>query len=553
MRWFWQHRKRNVLFLYSFPHTEDFVRYKKELDKCIVELQKVGAEVYGRISQELLAKANKYDVIIIIAHRDDTKDALVLADGLVKIDTLVSWLPKSYNGIIDFSSCYGVKAVERIKKHCPNCLVQFFANQVHLKLRLVMYPYVVNYFVNNPKISYNEAYSQVLEAIRNEVVPQTNSAEETKLGNQDQHLSSVYAPQAIKKEEFFQVQIFFYRKGDEEQIEFQAKRSDPMTGLIETQFLPFRLKKTDILTVQISFISPDSRWIHIEGNTYVKQCRWNGMSAHFQFAAIVLDKFTKDSFVTKIIMDVNGEPIGECFFTVKIREKKDVIPVEYEILPHDYIKEKDYASHVIIEKLTATQAGLMNEIEKCDCDIKRERLVRDLHISKTCLEYYKNGFRRHEHNIKSIFISSTSDLKPYREVLRKIIDRKDKLYAEMYEKWPQGESTPRDECCRRVLDSDVVVCLLGANYGSEEPCWGMSMTEIECQTALKSGIPLLVFILDPLNESNEAPPKPERQRQIIEELRSKRTLRLFSTKHELKEAAIDDLYEILIKMAENIH
>lgn len=551
MNWFWLRNKRNILFLYSFPRTEEFLICESHLQKCVMELQKLGADTYASISKDILSKANDYDVIIIMAHRDDENDALAMSDGNVSIDEFVSWIPSTFSGIIDFSSCYGVKAVERIKNQCPNCLVQFFANKVHLKLKLAMYPYVVKTYKKNRKISYNEAYNQVLEAFRELIQPQENSSDETKLVDNDQHVSSIYAPQAVKKEEVFRIQVFLYPKGDEEQIELQAQRSDSKTELKETLILPITLEKGDMITAGISFLSPQKEWIQLENDKETKQCRWNGVSAHFQFAAIVNKKFKKDSFDTKIKLDINGEPQGECYFSIQIANKKNPAPADFIVRPHDYAHEQSEALERIIKKLTDAQLLLRKQIKSCTQEVECAQLEKQLHVNEVCLKYYKTGYNRNNvhGDTKYIFVSSTSDLKPYREVLRQIIQRKDKLYAEMYEKWPQKDATPRDECCRRVLESDIVMCLLGANYGSEEACWGMSMTEIEILTALTVGKPLLVFILDPLNKSTEEPPKPERQMRIIQELKKNRNLRLFSSDQCLREKANEDLYDELINLA----
>lgn len=549
MKWFGLHKSRKILFLYSFPPTKEFLECESELKKCVEALGKYGVEVHSEISRKLLEKSNAFDVVIIVAHRDDEHDALALSNGIATIDEFVSWIPESFDGVIDFSSCYGVKAVERIKKRCPQSHVQFSVNQVHLKLRLAMYPYVVNYFINNKKISYNDACNQVLEAFKEHITISSDSSDETKLANHDQHLSSVYAPQAVKKEESFRVQIFFYKKGETERVEMQAKRSDPASGKIETQILPIRLKKKDILTVQITFLSPQKEWIELDEDTDTKQCIWNGISTHFQFAAIVKEQFSKEKFDTRIKMEVNGMPVGECYFTIQIAEERKGVPADYDVIPHDFAHEQNKEQETLLKKLTLAQENLKERIRNSIDDIEREKLEKDLQVNEMCLKYYTQSYRSHHNDTKHIFISSTSDLKPYREILRGIVEKKNLLYAEMYEKWPQKDCTPRDECCRKVLESDIVMCLLGANYGSEEPCLGMSMTEIEFRTALKMGKPLLVFILDPLNESKETPPKPERQRELIQELRDKRIVRLFSSKKALKESAKDDLNDMLVKIA----
>ena len=152
-----------------------------------------------------------------------------------------------------------------------------------------------------------------------------------------------------------------------------------------------------------------------------------------------------------------------------------------------------------------------------------------------------------------VFISSTSDLKPFRQVVRDQIESCE-MYPDMYELWGQGNDYPRDMCCRHVLDSDIFVCLLGAKYGYVEPAWGMSMTEIEFRVALKSGKPILVYIHNQYKEEMkkllpENTTAIELQNKLIDELREKRMVGFFSSEMSLALLSIAELSTLKHKIS----
>lgn len=63
----------------------------------------------------------------------------------------------------------------------------------------------------------------------------------------------------------------------------------------------------------------------------------------------------------------------------------------------------------------------------------------------------------------------------------------------VYEGFGARDVPSRDACLRAVSSADVVVLLLGAEYGARMPDTGVSPTEEEWRVARGQGKPVLVF------------------------------------------------------------
>jgi hypothetical protein len=121
---------------------------------------------------------------------------------------------------------------------------------------------------------------------------------------------------------------------------------------------------------------------------------------------------------------------------------------------------------------------------------------------------------------------------PFRQILKEQIEFCE-MYADMYERWGQGNDYPRDMCCSHVLQSDIFVCILGAKYGFVEPLWNKSMTEIEYRVASNAGIPMLIYIINDYKQKMQELSGNEfidskRQEALIDEVKNKRLVGLFT-------------------------
>jgi sugar/nucleoside kinase (ribokinase family) len=93
-----------------------------------------------------------------------------------------------------------------------------------------------------------------------------------------------------------------------------------------------------------------------------------------------------------------------------------------------------------------------------------------------------------------VFLASTfTDLTEYRSAVAAAI-RGIGHEVESMEDFGAAPRPPLDECLRRVSQSDVLVCVVGASYGSVAHD-GMSYTEAEARHAHRVRIPVLAYLL----------------------------------------------------------
>lgn len=531
-----------ILFLISLPQTPDFQIYSDKVRNCIAQLEQNGVECFEAINPSLLAKANEYDLVIVIAHKSEERDELVLANGFLSIDDFINSLPPTFEGVLDFSSCHSANAMERIKEHCPNCQVQTALGQTTLPLRLFMYPFVVEALGEEEGKNYNEVYNEVLKAIEDAMSDSPFTQQGVKLGKNQ---SSVYAPSAVKRQIPFLVQVFFHKDDEGGAVAIQAKRVDPETGLVKNQTLPLKLKNKDNISVRLSFISPAKEHIQIEDDIDTKSVIWLGQMTEVQFCVTVNEKFSQDSFIGKLMMEVNGNPIGECYFNIKVADEERVAPAGVDLREHDFLTEQKKARQECLKHFYNSISAIDERLSVCRDESERQELEQAKQVCNNCIDIINRGSKHHQSPIKRVFVSSTSDMKPYREIVRQEIESCD-MFPEMYENWPQSDSTPRDECCRRVIDSDIFLCILGPRYGYVDTVINASMTEIEYRTALGAGKTILVFIITPLDKTDEPAHLAERQKKLIEEIRDTRILKFFSTKESLAKDAVRNLVPLTI-------
>ncbi len=96
-----------------------------------------------------------------------------------------------------------------------------------------------------------------------------------------------------------------------------------------------------------------------------------------------------------------------------------------------------------------------------------------------------------------IFVSSTYlDLQEVRDRLIKSLMKAGKSPAAM-EVFGARSDLPLDSCLQELRRSDVVVLMIGAQYGSVESKSGLSYTHLEFREAVGCGIPVLALVLKP--------------------------------------------------------
>lgn len=93
------------------------------------------------------------------------------------------------------------------------------------------------------------------------------------------------------------------------------------------------------------------------------------------------------------------------------------------------------------------------------------------------------------------FISSTfKDLQIERASAIELIDRVPSWKAYAMEKFYASDHPPREECLGWLRESDALILIIGGCYGSIDEQSGLSMTELEYDTAVQLHIPVFTFI-----------------------------------------------------------
>lgn len=531
---------RKVLFLISLPNSPEFNAVSEQLESCIDALVKQGVIVRKKIDEESLSEIKDFDIVILVAHHDEQQDALILEDGVLSMADFVRYLPQNYMGIIDMSSCYSAKYLRDIKTKNPNCHVQAPIGQTALQLRLFMYPYIVRLLIENHSLDYREAYLRVLDTVSEELQKGSYYGTSTKLGKT---FSSIYAPECVSKGNPFLIQLFIHSEADGSAVELSATNYDSETRLVETSVLPIKLKRGDRLYARLDFITPHQDQVLIDDMLATKSIIWMNAMAKIQFCATLSDGYKEDSLACRMLLESNGQPIGSCYFKLKVAKFNSDAPAEIKLSPYDVNGIKITERKALLAHLEVQKVKLENEIKSESDPGIIQRLKYSESICKNCIDLISSNQKATDNPIKRVFVSSTSDLQKYRAIARQEIISCN-MFPEMSDDWEQTSLSPKEECCRRVLNSDILLCILGARYGFVEESLGMSMTEIEYRTALESGKIILVFVIDPLNETNEPIGLANRQLSFINEIKSSRILKFFSDEYSFEKETIRQLSRI---------
>src|SRR5215213_7729307 len=89
----------------------------------------------------------------------------------------------------------------------------------------------------------------------------------------------------------------------------------------------------------------------------------------------------------------------------------------------------------------------------------------------------------------------SNNLKPYRDALRRLIERLELAYVGMEEFTATGRP-PALLIREKVEQSEGYLGVLGMRYGMVDPATGYSMTELEYRQAAASGKQIRMFVTD---------------------------------------------------------
>lgn len=324
-----QHKR--ILFLISLPQTPEFANDREEIDECLTELRELKVDVREHIRQEDLAAANEYDVVIVVAHYDDDADVLVLADSVMPIKDFVSYLPQDFSGLIDFCSCHSVTAFQAIKNRCPSCLAKVSLKTIPLLRRIIIYPSVIERFLEDESTDYDTAF-EIVSKQYDEILGEVSEGRDTEpeMTHLGQDMSSVYAPKEVTRNDPFQIIVFIHYDWEKEVIKKQAEiwQSDALIG--SNTELPLSLQEGDELTIALKFYTSYKEFIVVEGgcerHITIKQ------SERFfeeTFVVTVLPEFPGRTFLPYIEIQKEGyEIIRSHYFDITVGEQKSNIPAK---------------------------------------------------------------------------------------------------------------------------------------------------------------------------------------------------------------------------------
>lgn len=550
---------RSLHSLYCTESVDDlWKKYRKTaglLEHTLKDASDRGATIIDDATLKDIEMINHFEIIILIAHHSNNSDEIEIQGKLIASKLVVTKMSSNFNGVIDLTSCYSAFLLPKIKAVAPGSSIIGIDIATSLPFRLLLLDETLKLLCQNNELSYKQALIKVLERLPN--APDVLAVKEfasVHLGDEALK-STAFAPKEAEKGDEFLVSVFIHKPEECQEVELMARVIDENSYLQNTKTLSIIISEGDRIDFQLSCAGSNAGDFIFDENK--KGLIWDGEMASVEFCVSVSEECRKKAFIGKLQFAVNKEPAGEMLFKTLIVDKASA-PIskectELHFIPYNHAKEKQDSEDAILSKLEEQHSLLQDELRGCVVgDIKRERLSLDISICEKCIELISASKQKPKQKMLKVFISSTSDLKNYRQVIREQVESCE-MFPDMYERWGQGNDYPRDMCCQHVLDSDIFVCLLGAKYGFVEPAWGMSMTEIEFRVALKSGKPILVYILNHYKEEMEKllPEQisfVELQNRLIDELREKRMVGFFSNEMSLALLSVTELLTLKHKL-----
>ena len=502
--------------------------YAQQMNRTFDLIRKYGGLVVTNFSLSDLNDISEYDIVIILAHHSDVSDEIEIGNKMTRTKEFIEQIPHGCNVILDITSCYSAHLIPWIKAKIPESKIIGINSPTSLKTRLDVITYIIIMMAERGI----DNYIQVFKSAWNNVgISNANIVDnDIKLGSAFQ--STLYAPTEACKGEDFIISVFLHKTNDCDEIEICARNIDSDLSKRNQLYLKTKLNKGDLIEFQVYF--NENQYSGIEVDEHKKEIYWDNNIESVEFIFTVNKDFTKKFFISKIKLAVNKEPIGDMVCKINIVDDftqnrvNPCCPISFE----PYEKSKD---------MDEQRSQIINILQEKIKELKSEKHIdtsSDIEMCQKCIDLIQTKSKEKKHSPLRVFVSSTSDMHPFRKVLKEQIESCE-MYADMYERWGQGNDYPRDMCCSHVLQSDIFVCILGAKYGFIEPIWNKSMTEIEYRVASNAGIPMLIYIINNYKQKMQELEGHElivskRQEALIEELKNKRLVCLFTNELSLQ-------------------
>lgn len=525
-----------------------FEKTAKQIESTFSKLSKWGVVIQDFYLCDL-GQVTDYDVVIILAHHSDNSDEIELEGKLISTQKFTDAFPQNMKGVVDLTSCYSSYLIPKLKLKNPHCKFIGIDVATTIPFRLFLLEEVINSMRTNRELEYKEALISSLRIIRNAL--STDDYESHISDSENIHLggeklkSTVFAPASIAKGQDFLVQVFLHHEKDTDEVLLTAQMIDEDTSMRNSKNLNFRLQDGDKIEFQLIQLPKSSEDFEFEEE--IKGFTYDGSPSSVEFCVSVLPSCKKAAFIGKIKIAVNKQPIGDVLFKTAIVSTYNLDNqncAKFSFNRYDMAQASEDANTWLIKKIDSVKQQILanskhSEISKVE-----------LEICEKCIELLTSNDNR-SNAVLRVFISSTSDMKKYRLVIKEQVASCE-MYADMYELWGQGNDYPRDMCCKHVIDSDIFVLILGSNYGFVEPYWGLSMTEIEYRVAERCGIPILIYIdsnwRKNINNRDEYSDTIKRQESLITELSSNRLVHFFQNENKLALQSIAELLTLKNRM-----
>ena len=172
-------------------------------------------------------------------------------------------------------------------------------------------------FCAGPSTYYPETKNQ------NPANPTQDSLWEKIFGKKLYHAySSIFAPGEVKRSSFMQVQVYLHTKEETEMVNSLAKESDKFTDRRDYIPLSLKLKKGDVINVDLSIYGEDR--LMSERKTMI----WQGSFTKCSFTYFVPDNISSYELYCEATLSVNGAVVGEMSFKSLLVDSPRVLNTE---------------------------------------------------------------------------------------------------------------------------------------------------------------------------------------------------------------------------------
>lgn len=324
----------HFLFMISLPKAEEFEAFRPHVEECIAQLRERGAVVRTDITPETLADANQFDAIVVVAHHEADTDRLILADGPMTMKQLADAMPADFAGVLDLSCCNSITAFNLMKERCPGSRVQVAGDKTSLRVRLFLYPYLIELLSDNPGLDYYTGYDMMLDMMVEAQKRQAETAEDKEAGDAadidlGQPESTIYTPKQVMRGSDFIVQVFIYYNEESGRSSIQTMIADPdAEEKTPGPLMPIDLQKGDLVKIAIDFFE-DNYFIHADEGE--KKLLWQDRTDSKQFIVHVSSNFPRERFLTRIKISHDEQQLKVYSFATKVSGVEDCAPTAQPI------------------------------------------------------------------------------------------------------------------------------------------------------------------------------------------------------------------------------